>query len=236
MKHMLATAALSSCLLLPAADATAQQVSDRGPVITVRGDGRTHVPPDMARLSVDVVTKGKTLEAATSAHRDRASKAAVALHAMEKDGIAIEQSTFRLDQVYLPTPPQSMQRPDTEYQAVTSFQLKSKKLDTVDATITAIAATGLFEIRNLRFMLDEKNKAIDEARKNAVADARERAKIYAEAAGVQLGDIVEINDVEPHVMREYAAPMAAARNVQVNPPESIALNAGVTITWRIKQP
>jgi uncharacterized protein YggE len=224
-------AALTALFLIPALAASAQPAFDRGPTITVRGDGRAEAPPDIARLSADVVTKGRTLDAATTAHKERAAKAAAALRALEKDGLTIVQSNFRLDQVRQPLPPG--QRPETEYQAATSFELKTKKLDAIDAVITAIADTGLFEMRNVRFGLDEKSDALDIARRDAVADAKARAKVYAEAAGVQLGEILEITDSEPRLLREMAAPMAA-RGMQVAPPENISVTATVTMTWRIR--
>jgi uncharacterized protein YggE len=227
-------AVLATFLLFQAAPSPAQPAGDRGPSITVRGDGRAEVPPDIARLSVEVVTRGKTLETAGSSHKERAAKASTALRALAKDGLTIEQSNFRLDQVRQPVPQQGP-RQETEYQAVTSYELKTKKLDTIDAVIAAIADTGLFEMRNVRFGLDEKSNALDMARRDAVADARQRAKVYAEAAGVQLGDVTEITDSEPRMLREFAAPMAA-RGMQVAPPETIAATAHVTMTWRLKQP
>ncbi len=227
------TAGVVAALML-ATPSLAQPALERGPAITVRGDGRAEVPPDIARLTAEVVTKARTLEAASNAHKERATKAAAALRAMAKDGIEIVQSNFRLDQVRQPVQPQSGQRAETEYQAVTSFEIKSKKLDTIDAAVTAIAATGLFEIRNLRFGLDEKNDALDIARRNAVADARQRAKVYSEAAGVQLGEVIEITDSEPRMFREVAMSMSADRSMQVAPPENIAVTAGITMTWRIK--
>lgn len=232
-------AAAVTALSLFFANAAAAQPSGfgRGPVISVRGDGRAEVPPDIARLSAEVVTKARTLPAAVDAHKPRATQAAAALRAMAKDGVEIEQSNFRLDQVRQPPSPQGSPRPETEYQAVTSFQIKMTKLAGIDAAITAIASTGLFEVRNLRFGLDEKNNALDIARRNAVADARNRAKVYSEAAGVQLGEVIEITDSEPRMFREMATPMAAdARSVQVAPPENITVTAGITMTWRIRQP
>lgn len=230
-------AGLAALFVFSAIPASAQHAAfDRGPVITVRGDGRAEVPPEIARLSAEVVTKGRTLQAATDAHKTRATQAASALKAMAKDGVEIEQSLFRLDQVRQPPTPQGTPRPDTEYQAVTSFQIKVTKLANIDAVITAIASTGLFEVQNLRFALDDKNDALDIARRNAVADARNRATVYAEAAGVQLGDIIEITDNEPRMFREVAASPMAARSMQVSPPENITVTAGIAMTWRIKQP
>lgn len=221
---------------LLASAAPAQPIQERIPTLTVRGDGEAQVPPDHARMTVEVTSTARSLEQATAQHRERADRALTALKGMAGNGIEIERSNFRLDQVRQPRVPEQPVRPqDIEYRAVTTFELKTKKLGTIDAAVTAIAATGLFEVRGIRFGLDEKNAGLNDARRKAVEDARERANVYAKAAGVQLGDIQEITDTEPRMFRSVAAaePMMA-RNVPVIPPETLTLNAGVTITWRIK--
>lgn len=228
-------AALACPLLI--SSAFAQPVPERILSLTVRGDGEAQVPPDHARLTVEVTSVARSLEQATAQHRERADRALTALKGMAGNGIEIERSNFRLDQVRPPRVPEQPPRPlDIEYRAVTTFELKTKKLSSIDAAVTAIAATGLFEVRGIRFGLDEKNAGLNDARRKAVEDARERANVYAKAAGVQLGDIVEITDTEPRMFRAVAAAPEAmmARNVPVIPPETLTLNAGVTITWRIK--
>ena len=198
--------------------------------ITVQGEGKRAAEPDYAAISADVVTTAASLDAAQKTHRERAGKAAAALKAI--DGLKIESSTFRLDRVSQPAP--AGQKPATEFRAVTSFSLKTKNVAATDEIVTKIAGTGLFEIHNLRFALDDDAKALDEARRNAVLDARHRAEIYAEAAGVKLGDIVEISDSE----RRFLMPMKQAgyaRDMAVTPPETLDVNASVTMTWRIRK-
>ena len=70
------------------------------------------------------------------------------------------------------------------------------RIDTVDSAVTKIASTGLFQVRNLRFGINEDNPGAETARKRAVASTRERASSYAEAAGVRLGEILRIEDLE----------------------------------------
>jgi len=198
--------------------------------ITVQGEGKSAAEPDYAAISADVVTTAASLDAAQKTHRERAGKAAAALKAI--DGLKIESSTFRLDRVSQPAP--AGQKPVTEFRAVTSFSLKTKNVAATDEIVTKIAGTGLFEIHNLRFAFDDDAKALDEARRNAVLDARHRAEIYAEAAGVKLGDIVEISDSE----RRFPMPMKQAgyaRDMAVTPPETLDVNASVTMTWRIRK-
>jgi uncharacterized protein YggE len=203
------------------------------PTLTVHGEGRVQVPPDHARLTVETMNKASTLDAATAAHRERANRALAALRALAKDGLTIERSTFRLDQVRRPLPPNARDTGETEYQAVSTYELKLTRLDTVDVVVTAIAATGLFELRNLRFGIDERSDGLARARTEAVADARRRAETYAKAAGVELGEILEISDTEARPFAP-AAEMAVLRNIPVVPPESLALTASVTMRWRIQ--
>jgi uncharacterized protein YggE len=213
------------CMAQPAAgDAT----------LTVRGQGRVQVAPDHANLTAEVVTKGKSADAAVAAHRERASRAARALHNMKAEGVEIERSLFRLNEVRVPTGPTATAgRSETEYRAITTFELKLTRLDAVDRAITAIATTGLFEVRNLRFGIGDRNPGLNAARRNAVADARERAETYAQAAGVQLGDIVRIEDTEVRGPRDFAAEAPLMRSVEVIPPETLTLSASVSMTWRI---
>jgi uncharacterized protein YggE len=107
------------------------------------------------------------------------------------------------------------------------------RVDGIDNAITALASTGLFEVRHMRFGVGDRNPGMAAARRNAVEDARERAMTYAQAAGVQLGEIVRIDDTDARTPREFAAAAPVARNVQIVPPETLTLSASVTISWRI---
>jgi hypothetical protein len=225
---------MAAVIALAFGSLAAAQTSPIEPTLTVRGQGQARVAPDHANLTVEVVTKAQTAEAATAAHRDRAQRAANALRDMKTDGLDIEQSTFRLDETRPPpSPGGTPNRGSPEYRAVTTFELKMTRLDAIDKAVTALASTGLFEVRNMRFGIDEKNAGMAAARKNAVDDALERATTYANAAGVRLGDIVRIDDADLRGPREFAVSAPMARNVQVTPPETLTLAASVAITWRI---
>ena len=228
-------AAALFALIAAVGAASAQPLPPREPAITVQGQGRVDARPDHANLTADVVTRGKTLEAATAAHRERAQRAADALRGLKANGIEIERSTFRLDEDRRPLPPgPAPRREEPEYRAVTTFELKTTQLGQLDAAISAIAGTGLFELRNLRFAIGERNPAIAEARRAAVQDARERAETYAQAAGVKLGEILRIADTEMRGPREFAASAPMMRSsVAVTPPEALTVTANVTMTWRI---
>lgn len=229
MPVRLSAALFALCM---ACSAAAAQQNTRLSTISVQGEGRVETAPDHARLTAEVVTRGKTLEAATAAHRERATKADGILRGMENDGLKIERAVFRLDQSRLPAPP-GQRQPEPEYEAVTSFSLKTDRMASVDQLVTKIADSGLFEIQNLNFGIEERNPAIAAARRDAVADARERARTYAEAAGQQLGEVLEMSDNSARPMRDMAAPMAMRASMKVSPPDTLSVTATINMIWRI---
>ena len=204
------------------------------PSMMIHGQGRVEVAPDYANVTVEVDTRGKTAAAATSSHETRATKAMSLLQELKPQGVEIVRSNFRLtEQRTPPAPANSNRQPENEFLAVTSFELKMTRMDTIDAATTKIAASYLFLVRNSRFGLNDNNAGLDTARKRAVESARHKATAYADAAGVQLGEILRIEDIEAQPPVMFAAQAPAARSVQVVPPESLTLTASVTITWRI---
>jgi uncharacterized protein YggE len=232
MRHFLAVLSFG-LTLIGTYSALAQPASPPPPfdraTIAVQGDGKSEAKPDYVAISADVVTGASSLNAAQKAHGERASKAAAALKGI--DGLVIESSTFRLDRVVPPAA--AGEKPAPEYRAVTTYFLKTRRIEEIGDIVTKVAATGLLEIHNLRFAFDDNSKALDEARKNAVRDARHRAELYAEAAGVKLGEVLEISDTE----RRYPLPMKQAgfaRDMGVTPPETLDVQASVTMTWRIR--
>ena len=64
-------------------------------------------------------------------------------------------------------------------------------------------------------------------------NARRQAEVYADAAGVKLGEILEIFDGSAQNLGSEASLRLTAPNVQLSPPATIPFRAGITIKWRI---
>jgi uncharacterized protein len=210
----------------------AQTTPARESFIAVAGEGHVNVAPDYAEFFADVVTRGDSLEAATRLHTDRAAKATAALRALAKHNVNVERSSFRLEQVRgAARPPEKKASP--EYRATTTFALKANQLASLNEVISAIAAAGVFEVRTVRYGINDEQRAIDDARREAVKSARRQAEVYADAAGVKLAEILEIFDGVAQNLGSEASLRAATPNVQVAPPATIPFRAGINIKWRI---
>jgi uncharacterized protein len=91
--------------------------------------------------------------------------------------------------------------------------------------------------QSVSFGLDRQEEGGDKAREAAVRDARRQAEVYAAAAGVALGRLLEIRDgaaqpFEPQpVMR--AAMAKNAESVPLVPPATIRYTASVQLVWEM---
>jgi hypothetical protein len=102
--------------------------------------------------------------------------------------------------------------------------------------IDTMVAAGANDIGGINFTVSNASKLLDDAREQAIADARRKAEIYAKAAGVTLGAPLSITDgggPGPVLYRKMAAPMAAS-SVPVAQGEE-TLQVTVSVSWAIKQ-
>jgi uncharacterized protein len=83
------------------------------------------------------------------------------------------------------------------YQCQASFAVESGNLDDVQQLLVDVVAAGANEIEAVDFDVAAKADMRADARRNAVAAARRKAELYADAAGVRLGAVLHIDDVDP---------------------------------------
>jgi hypothetical protein len=87
------------------------------------------------------------------------------------------------------------------YQCTASFAIQSSDLDGVQQLLVDLVDAGANEIEGVDFDVAGKPGMRAEARRKAIGAARDKAALYAEAAGVRLGPVVHIDDVDPESSR-----------------------------------
>ena len=80
------------------------------------------------------------------------------------------------------------------YQVVNTLTVRVRDLVKTGEIIDKAVSLGVNQGGNIVFTNDDPSATITEARKKAVAEATAKARTLAEAAGVQLGRILEISD------------------------------------------
>ena len=208
--RVLSALILSTALALPIA-APALADGDVTRTISVTGTGIVEAAPDMATLMIGVTTQGATAAEA----RD-----------MQTSNLSINPSWTGYD---TSTPTIS------GYVASNMLTVRVRALDTTGAILDAAVADGANTLNGMIFGLADPEPAYNEARKEAVADARAKAELLAMAAGVKLGQVVSISDAgamtDPAPMYRDAV---AAAPVPVQGGE-LGLIANVAVTWQIAE-
>ncbi len=171
--------------------------------MTVAGEARVAVVPDMASVSLGAVGRGETAAEAMNA-------TSVAVNAilsrLESLGIAPQDIMTTQLQLSEETRWDNARNQDVflGYIARNSVQVRVRDLERLSGLMAAVLDDGANRLQNLSFGLQNPREAENEARRRAVADAMEKAALYAEAAGVTLGDVVSLRDTAEPIVRSRA--------------------------------
>jgi hypothetical protein len=199
-------------------------------VISVSGLGEVKTPPDMATITSGVVSEAVSAKDALA--KNNAAMAAV-IAALKNAGVNeddIQTSDFSVNPKYPPYQPNQ-----SAPQRVTA---QIKNLKNLGSILDTLVQSGSNQINGISFGIDEPKKSLNEARKKAAADARAKAELYAEAAGVSLGRVVQITEsstVAPPMPMYRAALAAQAADAAVPiAAGQQTVSANVTIVYEIQ--
>jgi uncharacterized protein YggE len=230
MKHQLVLAALAGIALI----APAYADNDAPPTISVSGEGTVSVPPDMALIDGGVSSEAKTAREAAEANNAAMGKVLLALKAGGVDEKDVQTARLSLQPQYAQ---QTKPGPNVVvgYRASNRVTIRLRDVTKVAATIDTLVSSGANEIGGINFMVEKASKLLDEARTEAIADARRKAEIYAKAAGVTLGAPRSISEEgggapAPMAFRKMSGVAAAAPIAQGE--ETLRVN--VSVAWEIK--
>lgn len=222
--------ALAAIALAPAASGA----EERPPSITVTGSGRVSAAPDVAHVSAGVVSEAPR---AADAMRQTSAAMQKVLAALDAAGIErkrVQTSRFDVSPVYADTPGRMRGTPEIAgYRASNTLRVEVRGVDGVGSVLDALVAAGANEIGGVSFSIAEPAALEDEARKKAVADARRKAELYAQATGVTLGRVLWVDESGGSGPGPVAyARMEAAAAAPIAPGE-LDLAVSVVVTWSL---
>jgi len=87
------------------------------------------------------------------------------------------------------------------YKAKMSYGLLLRDLDRLEEILAGLVDAGANELTSVEFQTSRLKELRAQARRMAVEGARDKAIIYCETAGVLLGNVLHIEDVNPNVLQ-----------------------------------
>jgi uncharacterized protein YggE len=231
MKHRTPFAAAAVAGALLATPALAQTAPPA--MISVTGDATVSAAPDLAQVDGGVTSEAKTAREASETNNAAMGKVLLALKAA---GIAEKDfQTSRLSLQPQSAPNHSGPAAIVSYRASNRVTVRVRDVTKVANVIDTLVAAGANDIGGIDFIVSGASKLLDQAREQAVEDARRKAEIYAKAAGVMLGAPLSISEGggSPMPMQFRAKAMAAAPSTPVAQGEE-TLAVSVSVSWAIK--
>jgi uncharacterized protein YggE len=205
--------------------------------LTVAGEARVAVVPDMATVSLGAVGRGQTAVAAMNATSAAVDAILARLASLGIESRDIQTTQLRVNEE---TRWDNNRNEDVflGYIAQNSVRVRVRDMEQLSPLMAAVLDEGANRLQNLDFGLQEPRKAEDEARRRAVADAIAKADLYATAAGVEVGNVISLRDTAEPIVRSMARaePMIMAEAVVLDVPVAageIEIRAEVTMVFAI---
>jgi uncharacterized protein YggE len=237
MKAAAAFAVLAAAALPPAAQAQTQGqvVLAEGTLLTVNADGKSEARPDMAIINLGVTTEGQTAAAALA---ENARRMTALTQALRRAGVAERDIQTSNVSVYPQQQYVEGQQPRiTGYQANNSVTAKVRRIDNTGRVIDAAVAAGGNTVNGVSFSHADPDAQLDIARRDAIAEARRRAELYANALAMRVNRIVSVSEGGgyappiPVAVERFAAQDGAATPIS---PGEVETRVSVNVTFDLR--
>lgn len=224
-----ATAAVPGMAQAPGA--TAADTMFRATTFNLSASGETRIAPDIASISLGVMTEGKTAAEALAAN---ATRMTAVMASLKKAGIAerdIQTSGLTLNPQYRYVenqPPVLIGYQVTNQVTVTVRDLK-KLGAAVDATVNA----GANQVNGISFGLSDPTAAENAAREAAVKALSAKADLYARATGYRISRLITLSEGGGYTPQPPMPMLAMAGRAQFKDSTPVAsgeLNVRIDIT------
>ena len=205
--------------------------------LNVFGSALLRVAPDVASINLSVTATHEKPKAAFEATRKSARDVREYFAAASVNDVQSSRIKLNEEWDYV-----GGRRERQGYTARVTFNVILNDLDRIEEIICGAVDVGANEIGDVTFQSCQLKHYRAKARQQAVIAAREKAEVYVQAAGVSLGNLLHIEDMNPdrvrgsegHVIREPEiddeGPLSAFD------PGAITVGAAVVLTFSLRDP
>jgi uncharacterized protein YggE len=173
---------LQLLVVVPGVSTAATGQESRG--ITVMAQGEVSAEPDLAMITIGVETRASTAGLAAEENADRMADVMDALQQMEIAEEDIQTVNYSIQ-------PEIDWDNDEQrvigYVVSNSVRVKMRDMDGVGDVLDAVTEAGANNVYGIQFTFDDPSALQEQARTEAMAEARKKAEALAETAGVRLG-------------------------------------------------
>ncbi|MBE7185825.1 MAG: SIMPL domain-containing protein [Methylobacterium mesophilicum] len=211
------------------------------PSIVVTGEGEATLAPDIAEVSLAVSREAPTAREALTQNSTAMAEVIKALKDMGIESRDLQTSGVQVSARYdyISKPDNTQESRLRGYDVTNTLNIRVRDVGKTGEVIDRAVSLGVNEGGNISFTNENPKPAMTDARKKAVADAMDKARTLAEAAGVKLGRVMEISDTvvgeppRPMLAKAFAARDAAPAPAPVEAGEN-AYRVQVNMTFALE--
>ncbi len=230
---LVCAAIFALAIVLPTGTAAAEEMT---PTLTMNGFGVARMAPDMAEVTLGVITEARD---AVKAHADNAAQARQVQSALKALGIAerdIQTTRYDFSPIY--DVKDNGRSVTTGYTVTNAVVVKVRNLTNVGKVIDTALANGANRVDSLEFSASDPSAAKNAALADAARDARSKADAVARALGVHIVRILNVHaDTQSHTPHNYMPMMMAKEAYDAATPITageLSFEASASITYVIE--
>lgn len=217
-------------------DAIGQEPRGRD-TITIDGEGKVSGTPTLAEVSLGLYSEGQDVP---KVQNDNNAKVNALIDAMKELGIAeadLQTNQYSISPKYDYT--DGLQRV-VGYTVSQSVSVKVRDLSRVGTVLSRAGQLGANQVNGLTFTIDDPSDLQQQARKEAIDDARAKAKELADAMGVRLVKVVTFSESSgtpgpyPLAYSAFEDKVASAPVVPDVQPGELDVVSHVSVTFEIR--
>ncbi|MBC8038328.1 MAG: SIMPL domain-containing protein [Rhizobiales bacterium] len=204
--------------------------------ITLAGHGEVRMAPDLALVMIGVMSQGDTAGDALKTNTAAMQAVLAALKAARIEDKDIQTSNFTVQPRYDYNNSNNQPPRLIGYDVSNNVTVAVRAIDNLGAVLDQAVSAGSNQINGILFQVSKPEASMDEARKLAVEDAMRKAKVYAGAGTVVLGEILSISEGsgnQPPIPLQDMARADMAASVPIARGEQV-ISVDVNMVWEIK--
>jgi len=220
------------------------QEIERQNTISVSGEGEIYVKPDLAKVTFTVTNEAKTV---TEAMEENTKRMNDVIGYIKEEGVEdkdLKTTSFNIYPRYEYVrdweieiyPPPTGQRVLVGYEVSQSLQVKIRDMAKIGTIIQAATESGANQMSGLAFVVDKEDEFKEQARTEAIENAKEKAQELASQLGIRLVRITNFQEsgISPYFYEyDRAVGMGGGGEVpQIETGQNL-IKVTVTITYEI---
>ena len=167
--------------------------------ISIIGESELFATPDIAKISLSVLTEEKTVKEATRKNNEKMNNITKFIKSRNIEDKDIKTVNYYINPIYEYRntyeteifPKKSPVRILIGYEIMQTLEIKIRDLDNSGVVIEGATSRGANQVGNLQFTFEDEKILKDKATNKAIENAQEKAKILATKLNVKLVRIID---------------------------------------------